>query len=136
MSGRVRRGGLVLVVPLLLGLFAMHGVQATPSPTHTGPVAVLITAASPAPTSPHSGDQHGSPAPSPRGEHAVHPGGQVCLGLLVAAVLLLLLTLAQRLRRIPLLVTRALRDATRMAPASGTRGRQTPLIYRLAVLRL
>ncbi|MQA93225.1 MAG: hypothetical protein GEV11_00800 [Streptosporangiales bacterium] len=82
-SRRLPLGGYLL---LLAGLFAMHGLQATPSPS---PLAAAVHAAVAEPVghdatpsvalAAHlSGDHQGFP-------HGDHPGGMICLAMLLLA---------------------------------------------------
>jgi hypothetical protein len=116
---------------LTAGLFAMHGLQPSASPLDMPGVPLVASVDMHAADAGHAGGhpaQHHSPE-SP--EHR-HPGGQMCLGLLVIATLFLLS--AVLIRRT------ARRSAVRhpAGPAHEHKGRPPPppSIYRLSVLRL
>ncbi|MEV5703982.1 DUF6153 family protein [Actinoallomurus sp. NPDC052274] len=89
-SGASAPGGLLLLALTLLGLFAMHGLQATAGPTDTHASAVLMAMSGTDHPEAEAG-HHPASAPShaPSGRHD-HPGGQMCLALLVLATLLIL----------------------------------------------
>ncbi|GAA4604901.1 hypothetical protein GCM10023195_16830 [Actinoallomurus liliacearum] len=96
LSGRPHRsgvpapGGLLLLALTLFGLFAMHGLQATAGPTDTHAAAVVMTMPGADHPDAETGHHHASaPSHAPSGRHD-HPGGQMCLALLVLATLLVL----------------------------------------------
>jgi uncharacterized protein DUF6153 len=128
--GALPPGGLLLLALTLFGLFAMHGLQATAGPTDTPATAVVMVM----PGTGNAETVH-HPASSPshdRSGHHGHPGGQMCLALLVLATLLVL--------------TAAFvghRDVSGVPGRSFGRGRGSPgrapprpSIFRLSVLRL
>jgi hypothetical protein len=130
-------GGFVLLAALFVGLLAMHGVQSTPSPADGSglPGAHLSRGAPPA----HAGAMSGTdladviaPAGDPADGMPVHqhPGGQVCLGLFIAAWLLLMaMTLGRRVDLPGAVGTvRARRREDVRSPP--------PSIFQLSVLRL
>jgi Family of unknown function (DUF6153) len=95
MSNRHRRSrapvaspcGLLLLALTMLGLFAMHGVQAETSPVDTHPAASVITVFGMSDMGTETG--HRTP-PSHHAPVHEHPGGQVCLAIVVMAALLIL----------------------------------------------
>jgi hypothetical protein len=113
---------------LTAGLFAMHGLQPSASPLDMPGVPLVASADM------HAADA-GHPGGHPSQDHSPghrHPGGQMCLALLVIATLFLLS--AVLIRRT------AWRFAVRRpaGPAHEHKGRPPPppSIYRLSVLRL
>lgn len=120
-------GGSLLLGGLLIGLLAMHGVQASGPAGMPGIAVTSMNAMDPA----HEHHDPQAPGRSGPGPEHQHPGGQVCLGLLVFAFMLALLalTVMRRRERPPALVERAQRLLLH-------RGRPPPSIYQLAVLRL
>jgi hypothetical protein len=122
-------GGLLFLALMAAGLFAMHGLQPSASPMDMPGVPLVASADMHAADTGHAGG-HSSQHHSPGHEH---PGGQMCLGLLVIAALFLLS--AVLIRRA------AWRSGLRRpaGPAHEHRGRPPrppPSIYRLSVLRL
>jgi len=115
-------GGLLLLGMLVVGLVAMHGVQASGPEGMSGVPVISMS------------DMHSAPDQQPLspmpGHH--HPGGQVCLGLLVLAIALALtcigLTAGTTARAGP--AGRPIRTLLLLV------GRPPPSIYQLAVLRL
>jgi hypothetical protein len=139
MSSRQRRsrapvaspGGLLLLALTMFGLFAMHGLQATASPVDIHPAAIAVAM----PGMSHTSAETRHHMTMPPGHHSPghkHPGGQVCLALLVMAALLALsATLIGRSRR-PVAAsgpTRRVRDHQGRAPPP-------PSVFQLSVLRL
>ncbi|WP_433173711.1 DUF6153 family protein [Actinoallomurus sp. CA-150999] len=124
-------GRLLLMALTMLGLFAMHGLQATASPAETHPTAVAVAMPGMNHTSAETGHHMTvPPAHHPSGHQ--HPGGQVCLALLVMAALLLLAAA---------FVGRSRRPAATVGSAGRGYGHQgrappRPSIFQLSVLRL
>jgi hypothetical protein len=115
--------GLLLLMSVIAGLMLMHGVQASAGPTDIRGIP-LVSASS---------DAHrtmGHPGGHGHGDHR-HPGGQMCLALLVFGALLLITALLIRRRREPAI---ARRPAT---PGHRHPGRPPPApsIFQLSVLR-
>ncbi|MFL6053019.1 MAG: DUF6153 family protein [Actinoallomurus sp.] len=71
----------------MLGLFAMHGLQAESSPADTHPAATVVAMSGMSHTDAKTGHPT-TPSHHPPGHE--HPGGQMCLAMLVMAVLLVL----------------------------------------------
>jgi Family of unknown function (DUF6153) len=120
--------GLLLLAFVTAGLLAMHGLQPSSSPTDMPGIPLVAAADMHATDAGHAGvrpSQHRSPAHQ-------HPGGQMCLALLVIAALFLLSAI--------LIGRAAWRCALRRpaGPAHEHKGRPPPppSIYRLSVLRL
>jgi hypothetical protein len=137
-------GGLLLLTAVFTGLLAMHGVQSTPAPSvasglpgfhmsHADPMPAGSAGSAGSVRGPHAADASMAAADDPAGGLPTHqhPGGQVCLGLLVAAGLLMLLVGA--LARRPGITGRA--PSRRLWRVSAVRP-PPPSIFRLAVLRL
>jgi hypothetical protein len=124
---------LLFFLALLTGLLAMHGLQASAGPTDTSGILTHLTGGIAAvdghrghePDSTRSDPSH--PAPPHK-----HHGGQVCLGLLVLASLLGLLTVV-RWRRCRL---RSVRIGPSLPSPPGPGGRPPPSLFALSVLRL
>ncbi|MCO5968469.1 DUF6153 family protein [Actinoallomurus soli] len=129
-------GGLLLLALTLLGLFAMHGLQATTGPTDTHASAIVaMSGMADTDAGMHHADagagRHRVSPPShvPAGHR--HPGGQMCLGLLVMATLLLLAAAFAGRRDVADGTIRPIgrgRDSLGRAPPR-------PSIFRLCVLR-
>ncbi|WP_146059090.1 DUF6153 family protein [Actinomadura rubteroloni] len=128
--GPRRRAVRVLgIVLLLAGLMAMHGFQVT---VNTMDASGLMTVHATHAQHDATHAQHEKPS-SPREHRHDHPGGEVCLWLLVALFALVLAALG-----------RCALDRVGRAPARGpgartdVRGRAPPTrtIFQLAVLRL
>ncbi|MCO6006142.1 DUF6153 family protein [Actinoallomurus purpureus] len=139
MSSRQRRphalavspGHLLLLALTMLGLFAMHGLQATASPVEMRPATVAVVMPGMGHTSAETGHDMSVP-PSHDAPGHKHPGGQICLALLVVAALLILYAV---------FVGRSRRPVATVSPAglgSGSRGRAPPgpSVFQLSVLRL
>lgn len=152
---------LLLLLTLMAGVFLMHGFQVTTSPVAASGIAPAAAVAPPrdiaplpetAPAPGHheagsgaaTADTAAGSAAAPAAErpcagcgdnhgrdHEHHPGGQICLGLLVfgSILTLLLAWLRQRAPGIPAV----LRMAACGRPATG-RPPPRPDIYRLAVM--
>ena len=140
---------------MVAGLFAMHGLQATDGPmaTHGVPLmsahgghAQMAPAAEAGPRPAHektgaalaqamagSPEKAGSGRPSPDSPASHHPGGRMCLGLLIVASLLILLTVL--IRRSRLVSSRCRRRDPALHEYAG-RPPPTPSIFTLSVLRL
>ncbi|MCO5990270.1 DUF6153 family protein [Actinoallomurus spadix] len=138
----VSPGALLLLTLTVLGLFAMHGLQATASPADTHPAALSlvmpadthpadVSLAMPAMGRSETAAGHHGPTPSHDSPGHRHPGGGMCLALLVMATLLILSAVFVRRRR-------------RWAPVGRPAGRgkdrlgrapPPPSIFQLSVLR-
>lgn len=123
----VSLGGLLLLALVTAGLFAMHGLQPAAGPMDTPGVPMAASVEVHTVDAGHAG---GRPSQDhPRGHQ--HPGGQMCLALLVIATLFLLSA--------ALIPRTAWRAAVRRPadPAYEHKGRPppTPSIYQLSVLR-
>ncbi|URM96607.1 DUF6153 family protein [Actinomadura madurae] len=114
---------------VLLGVLAMHGFQASPSPVEMPGVPFSMSAGHAMAT----GVEHPAPAKDqPDDHHGDHPGGQVCLAMLTMLVLLSALLVLYR------------RGSTAVAAESLVRVRillvgrppPRPSLHRLSVLRL
>lgn len=124
---------------VLLGLLAMHGFQATPSPA--GMSGLPLTSMAAGHADPAAGAMAGRQPPRgdrPGGHHSDrhpdHPGGQVCLAMLTLLALALAgALLALRLRRSP--PAAVSRPARVRIPPVG-RPPPRPSLHRLSVLRL
>jgi hypothetical protein len=124
---------LLFFLALLTGLLAMHGLQASAGPTDTSGIPADLTGGVVAMDG-HSGHEPDStrsdpshPAPSHK-----HHGGQVCLGLLVLASLLGLLS-PVRWRRCRL---RSVATGPSLPSSPDRGGRPPPSLFALSVLRL
>ncbi|MGI8333868.1 DUF6153 family protein [Actinomadura scrupuli] len=145
---RIALGGLLLGM-LFAGLLAMHGLQAsTPidmagipvagmnttgmhHPAGTGSAATTRTTGTGSTGAAQGDHEHHAPAPSGPAPDHQHPGGQICLALLIMGFVLALLAqrIVGRRERPSSLVRRTARLLVRC-------GRPPPSIYQLAVLRL
>jgi len=133
-SPRASLSGLLLLAFVVAGLFTMHGIQASTSPSDMPGVPVMAaghmhaahTSAAGRPTH-HCPTSDCPPHPGHR-----HPGGQMCLALLVMAVMFVLtIAAARRTPQRPAVYDPA-------DPALDHRGRPppTPSVFNLSVLRL
>jgi len=118
---------LLLLASVLVGLFLMHGVQATPSPMHA--TGAMVGAA---PDDHSVGSDVMSASPQCPGGHCgdTHPGGEICFALLVLAGLILL-TAAGSGSRLYGMAGRQLPLMRRGPPRA-----RPPSVYQLSVLRL
>jgi fumarate reductase subunit D len=125
------------VLVLLLGLFVMHGVTASPSPVHASDP-LTMAASMPGATS------HSAPMEGMSGQHVAmtapddHAGhGVDCLaGAICFALLVMVLLLALALGR-PLGLLRASTGSGRLAVRRrGPPRPRPPSVYQLSVLRL
>jgi hypothetical protein len=122
-------GGLLLLGVVIAGLMAMHGVQ-TSGPAGMSGIPVVdmpSTHSAAGPQGPHEPMPPAAPMP---GDH--HPGGQVCLGLLVLAIALVLMFNGIIARTTVRTGSPGIRIRTMLLLV----GRPPPSIYHLAVLRL
>jgi hypothetical protein len=124
---------LLLLAAVFGGLFVMHGVQATPSPVQASGAMVGSTRPDPGMrTTPAAVHAMAEPSHGPGGHSGhSHPGGTICLALLVLAGLVLLTAAGHIGLRPP-------RPAGRPLPL-GRRGpprARPPTVYQLSVLRL
>jgi hypothetical protein len=122
-------GGLLLLGMLVAGLMAMHGMQAASPAGMSGVPVVGMHHPGSAAARHMPGEPMDPAAPMPAHDH---PGGQVCLGLLVLAI-----TLA--LTYIGLIAPAVIRNRSpgrRIRTLLLLVGRPPPSIYHLAVLRL
>jgi Family of unknown function (DUF6153) len=119
---------LLVLMFVMAGLMLMHGVQASASPTDTRGVP-LVSSSDTHQTTMHKGHPGGHSCHC--NDHQ-HPGGQMCLALLVLGALAMFTVLLMRRR---LARTTARRPAT---PGHGHPGRPPPgpSIFQLSVLRL
>lgn len=122
--------GLALICCVLL----MHGFQASNSPADMSGLPTMSTGH--APMAAHEAGSRG-PRPSsgdqlPDSNHD-HPGGQVCLALLMLVGLVAMLLATGFIRQS---VLPALRSMARSGPRSESRSPPRPSILQLAVLRL
>ncbi|REE99969.1 hypothetical protein DFJ69_5488 [Thermomonospora umbrina] len=127
-------GGLLLGLALVFCVLGMHGLQASASPVDriAPPFPAVIaghTTGDPA-TTRHS-QQHGTDEPAE--PHQDHPGGEVCLAMLVIVGLAALLPVMRRVRT---LVTVRARTRTTTGGSAGGRSPPAPTLFRLVVLRL
>jgi len=121
--------GVLLLMFVIAGLLLMHGVQASASPTDIRGVP-MVSASGIHGTGAHEGHMGGQPCDHCSGHQ--HPGGQMCLALLVIGALFLFTVM---------LIRRRLERLAARRPDEGAyrhRGRAppTPSIFQLAVLRL
>jgi hypothetical protein len=119
--------GVLLLMFVIAGLLLMHGVQSSTGPTDIRGVPLVSAADTHAA---HQGHMGGHPCDDCSGHR--HPGGQMCLALLVIGALILFTAM--------LVHRRPERSAARR-PGEGAyrhRGRAPPRpsIFQLAVLRL
>lgn len=119
--------GVLFLMFVIAGLLLMHGVQASASPTDIRGVPMVSAAGM---HGAHEGHMGGQPCDHCSGHQ--HPGGQMCLALLVIGALFLFTVM--------LIHRRPGRSASRR-PGEGAyrhRGRAPPRpsIFQLAVLRL
>ncbi|NDU72387.1 hypothetical protein GWI34_07075 [Actinomadura sp. DSM 109109] len=116
---------------VLLGVMAMHGFQASPSPSETAGVAVMAMTdgheAAPSTSKPLHHPSSGEDQP---GDH--HPGGQVCLAILT--MLSFLAAIVALFARGPMTV--AGRIPARVRGLFAGRPPPRPSLHRLCVLRL
>ncbi|MDL4815045.1 DUF6153 family protein [Actinomadura opuntiae] len=137
-SRRFRPGRLFLLsfaLLLLLGVLAMHGLQASPNPSQmTGlPLTSAATVHDAAPS--HSMAPHHPPGTNqPDDHHQDHPGGQVCLAFLAMLLLLGLVSVLFR-RSAPAVAALAFALA-RMHVLPVGRPPPRPSLHYLSVLRL
>nr|WP_241755352.1 DUF6153 family protein [Actinomadura sp. RB99] len=132
--GRLRRLSMLpFGLLLLFGVLAMHGVQASPSPSDMSGVPLTSVGAVHDAVPAHSMALHDAPGKDMPGDHhQEHPGGQVCLAIL--AILFLLCFVAVLLGRDSLaVVSRAL---ARVRALLVGRPPPRPSLHRLSVLRL
>lgn len=124
-------GSLLLMALTMLGLFAMHGLQATASPVDLRPSAITVAMPGMSDVSAEAG-HHAVAPPSHHSPRHQHPGGHVCLALLVMAALLILSAVSAG-------------HAGRLFAAGGLAGKgrehqgrapPPPSIFQLSVLRL
>ncbi|WP_433178018.1 DUF6153 family protein [Actinoallomurus sp. CA-150999] len=130
---------LLLMGLLVAGLFAMHGLQASDGPmdSHGLPLMSMVSGPDGSMTSHHAAEpgheKAGAGPRSPVSPTPHHPGGRTCLGLLLVASLLILLTVLigrSALRRAPS------RRRARLRRRHGGRPPPTPSVFQLSVLRL
>jgi hypothetical protein len=130
-----------VVVPLLAGLFAMHGVQAASGDAHTVPMAAVSMGHARAMPAAHTGASDGHHVGGPR-EPSAGPewdaaamsghGAMMCLALLVLLAFALVMTRAPWLARL-----RAVLRGVRPPRARDRRPERGPPVYlRLCVFRL
>jgi hypothetical protein len=124
---------LLFFLALLAGLLAMHGLQASPSPVDLSGIP-RIGSDGAAAMDGHS--DHESKATKGDPSHPApphkHHGGQVCLGLLMMASLLGLLTPVRWRRCSP----RSVATGPSLPSQPGRGGRPPPSLFALSVLRL
>ncbi|MCW2898968.1 MAG: hypothetical protein JWO67_1233 [Streptosporangiaceae bacterium] len=126
-------GWTLFFLALLTGLLAMHGLQASASPTDTSGIPTDLARGTAAMTghSRHEPDSTANDPSQPAPPHKSH-SGQVCLGLLVLASLLSPLTPVRwhryTLRSVPI--------GLPIAPGRARGGRPPPSVFALSVLRL
>jgi hypothetical protein len=121
--------GVLVLMFVIAGLLLMHGVQASTSPTDIRGLP-MVSAADMHGTGAHEGHLGGHPCDHCSGHQ--HPGGQMCLALLVIGTLFLFTVM---------LIHRRLGRTTARRPCGAAyrhRGRAPPApsIFQLAVLRL
>jgi hypothetical protein len=118
--------GLLLLMSVIAGLMLMHGVQASAGPTDIRGIPLVSSSADAHPSMTSMGHSCGHGC-----DDHQHPGGQMCLALLVLGALFLVAALLIRCRRER---TAARRPAT---PGHRHPGRPppTPSIFQLSVLR-
>ncbi|WP_460334135.1 DUF6153 family protein [Actinoallomurus acanthiterrae] len=124
---------------VVAGLFAMHGLQSSDGPMDSHGLPLMSMASGPDdPMASHqaAGPVHEKAGVGPRSPASPtphHPGGRTCLGLLLVASLLILLTVLigrSALRRAPG------RRRARLRRRHGGRPPPTPSVFQLSVLRL
>ncbi|MBO2447044.1 hypothetical protein J4573_08080 [Actinomadura barringtoniae] len=129
---------------LLLGLFVMHGVTASPSPVHVSDPLTMSMSASMAPQGSMSamgqsvmkqsvmGQHVAMTSPSEHGGHGVDcAAGAICFALLIMA-LVLALALGRPMGLLPLHAVWAWLTQRRRGPPEP----RPPSVYQLSVLRL
>ncbi|GAA4629374.1 hypothetical protein GCM10023196_049860 [Actinoallomurus vinaceus] len=124
-------GHLLLLALTMLGLFAMHGLQSTTGPVETHPATVAAAMPGMAHTSAETGHHMGVP-PSHDSPGHKHPGGQICLALLVVAGLLVMAAVFVGRSRSPL----AMDSAAKRGRDDQGRAPPPPSVFQLSVLRL
>lgn len=117
---------------LLLGVLAMHGFQASPSPSQMTGVPLTTMSVQHAPPSASVVIQHSPGEDLPGDQHHDHPGGQVCLAMLTA--ISFLWALVALTVREPVFVARRLLIRVRILLVG--RPPPRPSLHRLSVLRL
>jgi hypothetical protein len=121
--------GVLLLMFVIAGLLLMHGVQASASPTDIRGLP-MVSASGMHGTSTHEGHVGGQPCDHCSGHQ--HPGGQMCLALLVIGALFLftVMLIGRRLGR------SAAHPRDEGACRHRGRAPPRPSIFQLAVLRL
>jgi hypothetical protein len=126
--------GVLLLMFVIAGLLLMHGVQASASPTDIRGVPMvsvpMVSASGMHGADAHEGHMGGQPCDHCSGHQ--HPGGQMCLALLVIGALFLFTVMLIRRRLGRLAAHRADEGAYRHRGRAPPR----PSIFQLAVLRL
>lgn len=118
---------------MLLCVLAMHGFQASPSPTEAAgvPLTAMSIGHEATPSS-SKGVHQSSGEDQPGDHHQDHPGGQVCLAIL--SMISFLGAIVALFVREPVIVAR--RILTRIRILLVGRPPPRPSLYRLSVLRL
>jgi hypothetical protein len=121
--------GVLLLMFVIAGLLLMHGVQASASPTDIRGLP-LVSASDMHTTGNHEGHVGGQPCDDCSGHQ--HPGGQMCLALLVIGALVVFTAM---------LIHRRLGRSMARRPGEAAyrhhgRAPPKPSIFQLAVLRL
>jgi hypothetical protein len=119
--------GLLLLLSVIAGLMLMHGVQASAAPTDIRGIPLVSSSSDAHQSMAHKGHSCGHGC-----DDNQHPGGQMCLALLVLGALFLVASL---------LIRRQRKRTTTRRPATPRHmhpGRPPPIpsIFQLSVLRL
>ncbi|MES9541488.1 DUF6153 family protein [Actinomadura sp. NPDC000600] len=119
---------------MLLCVLAMHGFQASPSPSETAgvPMMAMSSGHEAAPTSSKPLHHPSSGEDQPGDHHQDHPGGQVCLAILT--MLSFLAAIVALFVREPMIVARRILARVRILLVG--RPPPRPSLHRLCVLRL
>jgi hypothetical protein len=123
------------VLVLLVGLFVMHGVTASPSPVHASAPLMMASMSRAAHAAPMEGMGRHVAMTAPGGDHGGHGidcvAGAICFALLVM-VLLLALALRRPMSLLPVRTGSGWLTARRRGPPRP----RPPSVYQLSVLRL
>jgi len=117
---------------LLLGVLAMHGFQASPSPSQMTGVPLTTMSVQHSAASASVVFQHSPGKDHPGDQHHDHPGGQICLAMLT--MISFLGALVALTVREPVVVARRLLIRVRILLVG--RPPPRPSLHRLSVLRL